>query len=102
MECSMTQVSINFLWNLDSDEIFRPEDIEKLLLIMRQEGYTSAGFKSFSFFGGFDHYLTGFEEEAEFKRVFRVFPGSTWKKHRPPTVKHEINVSLRHLDFDIL
>ena len=42
------------------------EDIETVISLLEKEQYTSVGFKSLSFYGGFDRYLTGFEERAEF------------------------------------
>jgi len=95
---------IDYLWNLDSDEIFKPADIEKLTSILEKEKYTSVGFKSISFFGGFDYYLTGFEEKAEFRRVFKVYPNSYWACHRPPTMAHRIKKILpnKHLSFNTL
>ena len=93
---------IDILWNLDCDEVFRPEDIQTVISLMGTKNYTSIGFKSISFYGGFSHYLTGFEQKAEFKRVFRIFPGCTWQTHRPPTIKYPAAVKTRHLDFQIL
>ena len=93
---------IDYLWNLDSDEVFKPEDIEKLLGILEAHTYTSVGFKSYSFYGGFDYYLTGFEEKAEFKRVFRVFPGSYWATHRPPTMYYNRDITPNHLSYETL
>jgi len=95
---------IDYLWNLDSDEIFKPADIEKLINILEREKYTSVGFKSISFYGGFNNYLTGFEERAEFRRIFKVYPGSYWRTHRPPTMVHRAKGVLpsKHLDFNSL
>ena len=92
----------DYLWNLDSDEIFKPEDIEKLIRILEEGEYTSVGFKSISFYGGFDKYLTGFEEKAEFRRVFKVYPGAYWSTHRPPTIAYAKDVVLKHLSFHTL
>lgn len=95
----------NYIWNLDSDEVFKPEDIEKLIGILEKEKYTSVGFKSYSFYGGFDRYITGFEENAEFLRIHKIYPGSRWKSHRPPDVVHLLeyeNLPKKHLDFNIL
>jgi len=81
---------IDYLWNLDSDEIFKSKDIEKLINIIEKGKYTSVGFKAFSFFGGFDNYITGFEERYQIMRIFKIYPGSYWEKHRPPTIIHKI------------
>lgn len=77
----------HFIWNLDADEIFKPQDIETVIGILGTDQYTSVGFKSISFYGGFERYLTGFEEGAEFIRIQKTYPGWKWENHRPPTVK---------------
>jgi len=95
----------DYIWNIDCDEIFKPSDIETIIGLIEKEKYTSVGFKSLSFFGGFDNYLTGFEENAEFIRIRKVYPGSVWLTHRPPTIKHKegiITLPEKHLDFNEL
>ena len=92
---------IDYIWNLDSDEIFKPEDILSIIKLLKQEEYTTVGFKSISFYGGFNDYLTGFEEGAEFHRISRVYPGATWETHRPPTIAN-LPWSRKHLDFNHL
>ena len=95
---------VDYIWNLDSDEVFKPEDIKKMINILKKEKYTSVGFKSLSFYGGFDHYLTGFEEKAEFLRIRKVYPNSYWKTHRPPTIAHRWNgpkLPNKHLKHNI-
>ena len=94
----------DYIWNLDSDEIFKPEDIELVIQALKDYPFTSVGFKSTSFYGGFDHYLTGFEEDAEFHRIRKVYPGSYWSTHRPPTIAHKVQPTLQelHLSYNIL
>ena len=94
----------DYIWNLDSDEIFLPTDIEKIIHILETEKYTSVGFKSLTFYGGFDRYLTGFEENAEFIRIRKVYPKSFWRTHRPPTIQHVWHgekLPEKHLNFNI-
>ena len=79
---------IDYIWNIDADEVFRGADIQVIKGLLEREKYTSVGFRSRTFFGGFSHYLTGFEEGHEFMRIRKVYPGSTWDNHRPPTIKH--------------
>jgi len=76
----------DYLWNLDSDEIFKPGDMLEIVQMLTNYPVASVGFKSYSFYGGFDHYLTGFEEDAEFIRIRKVGPGAKWSTHRPPTI----------------
>ena len=94
----------DYIWNLDCDEVFKPEDIEKVINLLETERYTSVGFKSVTFYGGFDKCLGGFEEGAEFMRIRKVYPGSYWATHRPPTIAHKVDNPWpeKHLNFDEL
>ena len=96
---------IDYIWHIDADEVYKPKDIEKIIELMEKGNYTSAGFRCYSFYGGVDNYITGFEEESEFHRLFKVYPGTTWLTHRPPTVKHAEGVETlpeKHLSFETL
>lgn len=95
---------IDYLWNLDCDEIFKGPDIEKLIDILEKEKYTSVGFKSKTFYGGFDKVIGGFEENYEFLRIRKIYPGSYWSTHRPPTIAHKVSETLpeKHLNFNYL
>jgi len=95
---------IQYLWNLDSDEVYKSEDIENIMSILEEEKYTSVDVRSCSFYGGFDHYIGGFEQKVgNFHRIFRIYPGVRWVTHRPPTVDYKMNdVPRRHLDGDTL
>ena len=97
---------IDYIWNLDSDEVFKGEDIKKIAEILHEEKYTSVGVRSCSFYGGFDHYIGGFELNRDnFLRIFKVYPGATWLTHRPPTIKPQEGTPVlppKHLDSDTL
>jgi hypothetical protein len=97
---------MDYIWNVDSDELFRAEDIEKIIQLLTDYQYTSVGLKSCSFYGGFERHIGGFEEACDqFLRIFKVYPGSTWKTHRPPTIIHPDDVKTlpnNHLDSDTL
>lgn len=94
----------DYLWNLDCDEVFKPDDVCKLMEVLEKEKYTSVGFKSCTFYGGFTHVMGGFEENAEFIRIKKVYPGSYWATHRPPTIAHKIENPMpeKHLNFNFL
>ena len=95
----------DYIWNIDCDEIFKSEDIEKLIEILKKERPTSVGFKSCSFYGGFHDSMGGFEENVEFMRIRKVYPGSYWATHRPPTIAHKMRLdawSEKHLDHNTL
>lgn len=70
----------------DADEIHTPENIEKLIKYLEKEQPTSVGFKSDSFFGGFDRIIGGFERDHSFKRVLKYIKGSHYRTHRQPTL----------------
>ena len=72
---------------VDSDEIWKAEDLVKIFEIL--DGWDSVAFKPYSFYGGFERYMTGYEEECPpwgWQRIQRWFPGAVWKTHRPPTI----------------
>lgn len=95
----------DYIWNIDSDEIFKKEDIEKIIELLDKEKYTTVAFKSLSFYGGFDDVISGFEEEIPFIRIRKIYPGSYWFTHRPPTIAHRPGIQIlpeKLLDFNTL
>ena len=91
----------DFLWMIDSDEIYKTQDIEATFNFLKEVSPTSVGIRSCSFFGGFGHYLTGFEQNVDnFLRIFKVTPGSTWVTHRPPTMGHLKDIDKKHIDSE--
>ncbi len=63
---------IDYIWNLDSDEIYTTEDLHKIVKMLETEKPTSVGIRSCSFYGDLDHYLTGFElAKDNFLRIFK-------------------------------
>lgn len=84
-------IDADYLWSIDSDEIFKPADIEYVLKMLEQEQPTSVGFNSQTFFGGFDHVIGGFEARAEYRRIYKITPESMWANHRPPQIDNVEN-----------
>jgi len=96
---------IDYIWNLDSDEIYKTEDIVKMIQFLKTEMPSSVGLRSCSFYGGFDDYLTGFELNRDnFLRIFRYAKGATWLTHRPPTIQYpqDANINYKHIDSETL
>ena len=96
---------VDYLWQVDSDECYKSGDIAKVIAFLSKQHPNSVGVQSCSFYGGFEHYLTGFELNTDnFLRVFRVYPGSYWKTHRPPTMAHaqEVMAGGGHVSSDTL
>lgn len=93
----------DYLWNLDADEVYKTEDLKNIISFLDTEQPTSLGVQSCTFYGGFDRYLTGFEQYTDnFLRIFRYIPGSTWLTHRPPTMKYPYNIPNKHINSKTL
>ena len=43
---------IDYIWNLDSDEVYKSEDIEKIIEVLKLENPTSVGVRSCTFMVG--------------------------------------------------
>lgn len=78
-----------YVFCVDADEVHRPEDIEKLIFFLERNRPTSVGFKSDTFFGGFDRIIGGFERSHSFKRVLKYAPGYYYLTHRQPTLAYK-------------
>lgn len=93
----------DYVWNMDADEVFKSEDIKKIIEVLKKDQPTSMGFKAYSFYGGFEHYLTGFDHDHEFIRIRKYpHPGAMWVNHRPPTLeipkgKAEFHISANYM-----
>ena len=97
---------IDYVWNLDSDEVYKKRDIEKIISLLEEHEYSSVSVRSASFYGGFDRIMGEFEEmKNNFMRIFRICPEATWLTHRPPTIKYPKEYTgntNKHLDSDEL
>lgn len=97
----------DYICNVDCDEIYKDENWHKLREIMDTKKYTEIQFRFKTFFGGFDHYISGYEENVRTVRIQRSYPGCQWQTHRPPRLfpKRGINAPskvLSHLETDAM
>jgi glycosyltransferase involved in cell wall biosynthesis len=78
----------DWLWQVDIDEFYRPEDMSRCLDLLRREPEVAgAAFAQISFWGGIDYWSDSpFLRAFEVRRVFRFGPGYRYAAHRPPTV----------------
>jgi len=83
---SLVPSDADFVFCLDADEIWKPEDLENIFKILKRGRTDSMSFKAVSFYGGFDRIMTGFEANFEVFRVQRFYPGARFSMHRPPTI----------------
>ena len=85
----LAKMTGDYVWHIDSDELYKPEDIDKVIkyLDTNQKTCYSMSFKLASFYGGFTRQISGFEETFEVHRIKKIIPGkSRWVTHRPPTM----------------
>jgi len=87
---ALSYVTGNYVWLVDSDEIYKSEDIQKIKsLIATDPGITQVNFIPDNFWKGFDYLFVHpcfFEAPAHYRRLFKYVPGSRFTSHRPPTL----------------
>jgi hypothetical protein len=76
----------DYILCVDADEIHSAQNLEKLIRFLEKEQPTSVGFKSDTFYGGFERIMGGFERDHSFKRVLKYQPGCYYRTHRQPTL----------------
>lgn len=98
-----TRATGNYLWQVDIDEFYKPEDIRKIVMILKEnENISSISFKTITFWGGFDFVTDGWylrRGASIFHRLFKWGEGYRYLTHRPPTVVDDRGVDLRTLHW---
>lgn len=92
----------DWLWQIDVDEFYRDDDMEKVLMMLqRTPSITAVSFYEMPFWGSFDIRCDGIYLGlyGEFHRLFRWRPSYSMVTHRPPTVVDENQVSLRDIHW---
>lgn len=91
----------DYLWQVDSDEFYRPQDVEKILrLLETSPQVTAVSFPMITFWGGLQYWVDGWylrRGASEYHRLFKWGPGYRYVTHRPPTVCNENGTDLRKL-----
>jgi hypothetical protein len=85
----------DYVWHIDCDEIYKANDITRVIKLLQYEGYDSVSFRMHSFYGGFERCIGGFEEDFEVHRIQRYYPDAEWATHRPPTIVNKIGIPWR-------
>ena len=93
----------HYLWQVDVDEFYKPEDMRAVLEMLRDDPQiTAVSFKQITFWGGFDYIVDGWylRRGAEiYHRLFKWGPGYQYITHRPPTVEDAQGCDLRALKW---
>lgn len=93
----------DYLWQVDIDEFYRPQDIQVVLEMLTDDPTISAvSFKQMTFWGGFNYITDSWylRRGADiFHRLFKWGPGYEYVTHRPPTVRDPEGHNLRTLHW---
>jgi len=93
----------DYLWQVDVDEFYRPEDTCRVLDVLRQDpSITAVSFKQITFWGWFDYTVDGWylRRGGEiYHRLFKWAPDYRYITHRPPTVQNAQGQDLRQLHW---
>jgi len=80
----------NYLWQVDIDELYRAEEMARVVDMLRGDPtITAVTFKQITFWGGLGYTTDGWylrRGATYYHRLFKWGPGYTYAKHRPPTV----------------
>ncbi len=93
----------DYLWQVDVDEFYQPEDIEAVLKMLRDDSsITAVSFKTITFWGAPDYIVDGWylRRGAEvYHRLFKWGAGYTYVTHRPPTVHNADGQDMRNIHW---
>jgi hypothetical protein len=97
------RVTGDYLWQVDIDEFYKPEDMQAIIDMLRRDPEISAAsFKMRTFWGGFNYVTDGFylrRGQEIYHRLFKWGPGYRYVTHRPPTAVDDAGRNLRTLKW---
>jgi predicted O-methyltransferase YrrM/predicted SAM-dependent methyltransferase len=95
-KCEMQNAALDYvegdyIWLVDSDEIYKKEDIRKIIeLLESDKNITQVNFiSSHNFWKGFDYYFVSpefFKPQNHYRRIFKFEKDAYFTTHRPPTL----------------
>lgn len=96
----------DYLWQVDIDEFYQPEDMRKVMAMLSDQPRISAVFfKQITFWGGFDYVADGWylrqaqnEGPGIVTRLFRWGPDYRYVSHRPVIVRNEQGQDVRQIN----
>ena len=91
----------DYLWQVDIDEFYRPEDMRRVLALLRGRPDTTAvTFRTHTFWGRPQYVADSWELRRgtrDYHRLFKWGPGYSYVTHEPPTVVDDRGRDLRSL-----
>lgn len=102
----MKHLTGDFVWLLDSDEMYQPADMDRIAQALTDDPELMAvEMRHRVFFGGLDRIADGTHWENTFWRIHRLYPGARYIGHRPVNVMHPSGVTMndmKHISADQL
>ena len=93
----------NYIWQIDGDEFYKTEAIEKVSYILEQEkSITAVTFRTHTFWGGLKYRVDSKSLRVMIQDVHRIFAwgeGYRYISHRPPTVVNADGDNLRNIKW---
>lgn len=87
---ALKHVTGNYVWLIDSDEVYKKEHLEKIKEILKNDpSITQVNFIPDSFWKGLDYIFVSskfFEYPTHYRRLFKYVHGAVFTTHRPPTM----------------
>ena len=87
---ALKHVTGNYVWLIDSDEVYKREDLEKIRQILQKDhSITQVNFIPDSFWKGLDYIIVSSkfsEDQFHHRRLFKYVPGAIFTSNRPPTM----------------
>jgi glycosyltransferase involved in cell wall biosynthesis len=87
---ALKHISGDYVWLIDSDEVYREEDIQVVIQMLEQDStITQVDFFNYSFWKGFNYFIDSsilLTSPYGFRRLFKFAPGAKFSTHRPPTL----------------
>ncbi len=87
---ALKRITGDYVWLIDSDEVYKGEDLEKIRSILKKDPtITQVNFIPDSFWKGLDYIFTSpkfYEPRNHYRRLFKYVPGAVFTTHRPPTM----------------
>jgi FkbM family methyltransferase len=89
---ALEHVTGDYVWLMDSDEVYRCADLEKVRQLVRQDSsITQVNLIPDNFWKGFDYIFVSpkfLDDAAHYRRIFKYVAGAKFSSHRPPTMVH--------------
>ena len=82
----MKRVTGDFIWELDSDELYTCEDVVRMDALLAKGMYEAVEIPFWHFWRDTFHVARGTSWEIPIRRIFKFQKGDLYKTHRPPEI----------------